>query len=173
MARIKTGLVIDIGRHTIPVVVSNEGLFWAEWEGDSYRSTTYKGLRVALLPKVREDAKRCSVPALVRDYNGRWSPITLIGIHADNGNVLYLDEEGKTCQLSRRDRRILRPLTPAERRAHSQLVAKIKRAERTLNDWLKQRSLEPGKAVRQAIGLPAEPRRDDPIDDDEDDDDLL
>src|SRR5688572_23379728 len=110
MARTREQLVMEIGKHRIPVVVDSQGLFWAEWEGDSFRSESFKGLRVKLLPKVREDAKRCELPALRRAYSDEWEEITLVGIHADNGNVLYLDKEGKTHQAGRRETRIFRPL---------------------------------------------------------------
>lgn len=159
---------MTIGKNEIPVVVDHCGLFWAEWEGDSFRSETFKGLRVKMLPMVREDSKRCELPALIRSYSDEWEHVTLIGIHADNGNVLYIDGDGKTRQLSRRDKRVFRPLTPPEFREHDRLRGKVKAAQNVLNDWLKQRVMEPGKAVRQAIGLPAEPNRDDPIDEDDD-----
>lgn len=164
------GLEMVIGAHTIPVVVSSEGVFWAEWDGDSVRSETFKGLRAKLLPKVRTDAKRCAVPALLREYAADWTPITLIGLHADNGNVLYRGADETTKQLSRRDRRIYRPLSPAELTAHAQLLAVVATAQGVLNRWLKKRVLLPGAAVRKAIGLPADPDRDrdDRVDEEED-----
>lgn len=157
----------EIGRHKIPVTVDSEGVFWAEWEGESYRSETFKGLRVKLLPKVRDDLKRCEIPALLRGYSGEWEEILLVGIHADNGNVLYTDSERKTRQLSRRDRRVFRPLTPAELRECTRLEKRVELARSVLNAWLKERAIEPGKAVRARLGLPPEPR-DEPFDDDED-----
>lgn len=164
----QSGLSMEIGKHTIPVVVDSLGVFWAEWEGDSVKSETFKGLRTKLLPLVRVDAKRCELPALLRSYGGEWEEITLVGIHGDNGNVLYIDSKGKTCQLSRRDRRVFRILRPVELRECRRMEQGIDRAREGLNAWLKQRVMEPGKAVRKAIGLPPEPARDEPIDDDSD-----
>lgn len=162
----KTGLVIEIGKHAIDVVVDSTGDFWAEWEGSSFRASTFKGLRVKLLPKVREDAKRCELPALLSGYGKGWQEITLIGIHGDNGNVLYRDGDGKTLQLGRRDHRVYRVLSASERAACRRLEGRIRQAERALQEWLKPRRLEPGKIVRQAIGLPPDPRRDERLDDD-------
>lgn len=164
----KNRLEMTIGRHTLPVVVQHDGVFWAEWEGESYRSESFKGLRTKLLPKVRDDAKRCELPALLRDYADDWQEIWLIGIHADNGNVLYRDATGKTHQLGRRDRRVYRLIPPAEMAGHDALVAQVQAAQTALNRWLKTRVLLPGAAVRKAIGLPVETDRDDPLDPDED-----
>jgi hypothetical protein len=168
MARNKERLIIDIQGKQIPVMVDSTGVFWAEWEGDSFRSETFKGLRVKLLPKVRVDAKRCERPAMLRSYGGEWEYITLVGIHGDNGNVLYTDAERKTHQLSRRDRRVFRVLSDAELRELKKLEAAVDAARDKVNAWLKPRLMEPGKVVRQAIGLPPEKNRDEPIDDNDD-----
>lgn len=168
MSRIKRDLVLDIQGNQISVVVDGTGTFWAEWEGDTFRSETFKGLRAKMLPKVRTDLKRCELPALRRAYSDEWEEITLIGIHADNGNVLYRDADEKTHQVGRRDNRIYRPLTKMELREHDRLVARVKVAQGALNAWLKARVLYPGAAVRKVLGLPAEKNRDEPLDDDED-----
>jgi hypothetical protein len=157
-----------IGKHEIPVVVSSDGEFWAEWEGTSFRSTTFKGLRAKLLPKVRDDAKRCEVPAWRLSYHEgeAWEKITLIGLHGDNGNVLYTDSEGKTSQLGRLDGRVYRPLSGHEQQVHGALVKQVGVAQTALKKWLKTKKLEPGAAVRKAIGLPVD-KRDDEFDDDD------
>jgi len=50
-------LAITIGGHVLPVVVSSEGEFYAEWEASTYHSTTFKGLRAKLLrAKAAEEA---------------------------------------------------------------------------------------------------------------------
>lgn len=164
----RSDIIIEIAGHELPVVVTSDGVFWAEWEGESYKATTLKGLRVKLLPKVRTDTKRCEVPALYKSYGDTFEPITLIGLHADNGNVLYRDKEGKTSQVGRRAITVYRPLNKAERNVYAALRQKVQRAERAVDSWLKARRIEPGKMVRAALGLPPDPTlRDEPGFDDE------
>lgn len=149
------GLVIAIDGHEIPVVVSNDGEFWAEWEGDSYKSTTFKGLRAKLVPFVKGDAKRVEIPAWLRDYSGEFTAVMLIGIHSGNGNALYLDGEGKTHQESAYQRgRFYRVLTIAELRAHERLQGNIKAAENELSAWLRKRAIIAGDVIRTRLGLP-------------------
>lgn len=163
-------LVLEIGDEKIPVVVSHDGEFWAEWEGDSYKSTTFKGLREKLLPLVRVDLKRCAIPAMLKSYDDDFRPITLVGIHASNGNALYLDADGKTHQTGKYSGRVYRPLTPAELHEFARLTKQVKLAERRVRDWLKPRAIAPGAEVRKALGLRPEPRTTEDIDHDEEDD---
>lgn len=150
------GLMMEIGKHKIPVTVDSSGTFWAEWEGDSFRSETFKGLRVKLLPKVRDDAKRCEIVVTLVSYSDDAEDVTLVGIHGSNGNVLYLDKEGKTQQLGRRATTVHRHFTKRDRETLRRHNALVKMAEKRRRDWLKSMRVEPGNLVRKAIGLPPE-----------------
>ncbi len=169
--RLKTGLKIQLGEWDIPVVIDDNGEFWAEWEGDSYQSTTFKGLRAKLLPVVRLDLKRVEIPALIRS-GGEWEPITLVGLHAGNDNALYLDAKGATHQVRAYGTGDIYPvLSPRDRAEHARLMDESKRASKKLNDWLTKRVLKPGAVIRTKLGLPPEPpkkRSRWDIDDDED-----
>lgn len=148
---------IKIGQHTIPVGVSWDGMFTADWEAETHKSTTYSGLRAKLLPLVREDLKRCHVAAFFRGYGDDWKFITLIGIHAGNNNVLYVDSEGATHQESAHSRHVYRVLSKEELAECAALEADIKAASKRLSVWLKKRSIHAGNTVRRAIGMPIEP----------------
>lgn len=104
---------------------------------------------------MRDDLKRCSIAAFYRDYSDGWKFITLIGIHAGNDNVLYVDSDGKTHQESGRSQRIYRVLTQAEIAECRKIEDRIKVEEKKLAAWLKKRSLNAVAEVRKAIGLPA------------------
>lgn len=176
MARVRPeGLNIQIGRHTLPVTVTGEGIFWCEWEGTGYSSGTFKGLRAKMLPLVRDDLKRCEVPALMENYNNTLERITLIGIHASNGNVLYLDADGKTHQEGGRSDRVFHVLTGQEQARRRLLIAEVKKAERRLREWKKAHRMVAVKAVCEKLGIPLPERernrwRNDDDDDTEDDD---
>ena len=146
-------LTLEIEPHSLPVRVSADGTFWCDWEADSYSATSFAALRTKMLPKVRGDLKRCRVPVFLRGYSDEWKFVTLIGIHAANGNVLYLDSEGKTHQESARSNRFYPVLTKEELSECRQLEADIKAAERRLKKWLDRRRILAGNIVRKAIGL--------------------
>ncbi len=171
--RQKTGLVIEIGEWTIPVVVNDDGEFWCEWEGDSYHSTTFKGLRAKLMPVARVDIKRVEIPALQHWHADEWEPITLVGIHASNGNTLFVNSKGETHQVrSFSKHSIFQVLTAAERREHAKLYAAERKADRELAEWRKKKALKPGRVIREKLGLPPEPPKDKSrwsSDDDDDD----
>lgn len=148
---------IKIGQHTIAVRVSWDGMFTADWEAETHKSTTYSGLRAKLLPLVRGDLKRCHVAAFFRGYGAGWKFITLIGIHAGNDNVLYVDADGETHQESAHSPRVFRVLSKDELAQCAKLEADIKAAETRLSLWLKRRAIHAGNTVRKAIGMPIEP----------------
>lgn len=143
--------------HTVAVsvTVTSQGIFWAEWENESYQSESLKGLRVKLLKVVRPEAKRVEIPVLELNYDGDFRPITLIGLHAGNGNVLYLDGEGKT-QQSRYSERTFKVLTEDEMAEYRRLQADVATAGAARIAWLQARRVHAGNAIRKAMGLKLE-----------------
>lgn len=164
--RERKGLWIDFPNDVaIQVTVNHDGIFWAEWEGDSYNAPTFEGLKKKLQPVVRTDLKRVAVPATFVSYNGEREDVTLVGLHGGNGNVLFVNhsDESKKGAIQQGNRwgndRFYRPFTEADRIEHNRLKADVETANKLLKRFLKARTIEPVNEVRKALKLPPLPRK--------------
>ncbi len=90
---------------------------------------------------------------LLEKYMGdQLEPITLIGLHAGNNNLLYEDSEGKT-QQERSRLRCIRVVTAEEMLKFEQLKAAVTVAEEAVRTWVAARRIDPIAAIYKALGM--------------------
>lgn len=130
-------LALIVGTEAVPVTVDQDGIFWAEVDGDSYSAATFKGLDKLVQAKHNPTVGRCSVMAMERAYNGKLEAIEIVGIHQGNNNYLVRTaEDGIAQRYGNNDDRILHALSPGEAQQLLALELAEKEAERNIKAFL-------------------------------------
>lgn len=141
---------IEVGGESIDVIMDSDLTFYAEVDGERHEAASAQALTSKLRALVRQLA--VSIPALdIRAHHGgvEITPLTIVGIHEGNGNLLVKNEDGTTSQKYT-SRKLCRPLTDTEMRSLKQLAKSLSEAENRFERFVTDREFDPHKAVVEA-----------------------
>jgi len=132
------------------------GMFRTELDGDTVESPT-KAALIQRLNALMRDSVRVAISAVLVEHN-ELTTITLTGVHAGNGNLLYTRAGKKGAQQMYRyvgNEKVLRVLTDAERAEYKGLITVQRDAGKAINTWLKARRINAAETVRKALAKTA------------------
>lgn len=145
---------IEIDTREIEITVEENGDFVARVDGEWYRAPSLKLLTEKLRKMIRSQG-RIAVPVTQISSGHHDEPvitqITLVGVHAGNGNTLY-KEDGETGvdQLRWSRDEIYRRLTEAEIAQCHALHEEVRVAKTALEAWLDARRVNDKELMQQA-----------------------
>lgn len=150
----------EIRNTKVLVSVDTEGRFLAAIGEKRFSAYTFDDLRGSLMTHTKKITTRVAVPATYITTAGSYGgplvavPVTLTGIHAKDGDVLFrYDDTGKTDRASAGGMRswFLAPMSPAERTLYGEKAKAKAEAQKDLEVFEKQYEFRAPRAVEEAI----------------------
>lgn len=149
----------EIDGKTYDIYVDDSGEFFhVSKEGDRIKADTRAALVKKLRASGRRKAVRVAVPATLWEPGRGWASkehttedVTLTGIHGSNGNLLIKRANGETEQASDWRTKLLRALTPDEKRALISASKTAEAATSAFNALLTKYEINGKDAVRKAM----------------------
>ena len=138
------------------VEVTDRGEFVATLEGQRYLAPTLDELKTTLMRASKVRAGDVAVPAILVSRSpysalGRRDRVTITGIHAGNGHVLYRDSDGKAHSERAYQEEWYGSLTDSQLDEWDELEATVKAAKGALAEFQKRHRINSHQIAAETI----------------------